>query len=81
MARISLTRHLRTHVCQIIDLEDMARALIKNYYRMSKRQPARLLFFRDGVSEGQFDEVCRREIAAIKGACMLHLSQCPDFRR
>jgi eukaryotic translation initiation factor 2C len=28
--------------------------------------PERIIFFRDGVSEGEFDQVAKKEIAAIK---------------
>ncbi|KAG0344622.1 Eukaryotic translation initiation factor 2C [Podila humilis] len=31
--------------------------------------PAKILFYRDGVSEGQFAEVMRTEVAAVKEAC------------
>jgi len=53
----------------IIELKDMAMDLIKKFVNMNKINPGRLIFYRDGVSEGQFDEVCRREIAALKSAC------------
>lgn len=33
------------------------------------QKPQRIIFFRDGVSEGQFDEVRRAEIRAIRSAC------------
>lgn len=39
---------------------------MKNFKKKTTRKPERIVFFRDGVSEGQFDEVCRKEIAAIK---------------
>ncbi|KAF7267279.1 hypothetical protein GWI33_019470 [Rhynchophorus ferrugineus] len=31
--------------------------------------PEAIVFFRDGVSEGQFEEVVTKEVAAIRGAC------------
>lgn len=43
--------------------------LLTAYYLATKMQPKRILFFRDGVSEGQFDAVRMYEIAAIKNAC------------
>jgi eukaryotic translation initiation factor 2C len=33
------------------------------------RKPEKILYFRDGVSEGQFEEVLNREISAIQRAC------------
>jgi eukaryotic translation initiation factor 2C len=35
----------------------------------AKRAPARLIFYRDGVSEGQFQHVLDRELPMIKDAC------------
>ena len=34
----------------------------------NKRQPAQILFFRDGVSEGQFEQVKQRELEALQDA-------------
>jgi len=53
----------------IVDLDAMAINLIKGYFKGTGQKPARILFFRDGVSEGQFGEVAVREIAALKKAC------------
>jgi hypothetical protein len=50
----------------IQDLEGMALTLIKKYYKMSKQKPAHIIFYRDGVSEGQYAQVCRHEIRALK---------------
>jgi eukaryotic translation initiation factor 2C len=44
----------------------MAVALIKKFFKKTKRKPERIVFYRDGVSEGQYAEVCRREIRALK---------------
>lgn len=44
----------------------MAYDLIKNYGNTTGKAPQRIVFYRDGVSEGQFEEVARREITAIK---------------
>ena len=32
-------------------------------------KPEKIIYFRDGVSEGQFDDVLNREISAIQRAC------------
>lgn len=55
----------------IEDLEEIAFNLIKNFGKKTGIPPARILFFRDGVAESQFDEVCRKEISAIKKACSI----------
>ncbi|KAJ8481770.1 hypothetical protein ONZ51_g5795 [Trametes cubensis] len=59
----------------IDDLEDMATGMIKMYqgYRTGvERKPAnpkRIIFYRDGVSEGQFAHVLEHELPQIKRAC------------
>lgn len=50
----------------IMDLEAMAYELIDNYRKVTGKLPDRVIFYRDGVSEGQFDQVARHEIAALK---------------
>ncbi|RUS16005.1 Piwi domain-containing protein [Endogone sp. FLAS-F59071] len=57
----------RTEV--INDLEGMVKLLMKNFYQKSGNKPARILFYRDGVSESQFKEVVETEVEAIKAAC------------
>ncbi|KAG9302445.1 hypothetical protein G9A89_000579, partial [Geosiphon pyriformis] len=53
----------------ISDLADMVRELLKNFYQTCGRKPERILFYRDGVSEGQFAQIMEGEIKAIKVAC------------
>jgi eukaryotic translation initiation factor 2C len=43
--------------------------LIDFYKKNSKKKPERLIFYRDGVSEGQFAEVQRSEVSQILAAC------------
>lgn len=50
----------------ISDLQEIARSAFTKFFQKTKRKPERVLFFRDGVAEGQFDEVMRVEVAAIK---------------
>jgi Piwi domain len=45
------------------------KAQLKAFYKQSRRKPQRLIFYRDGVSEGQFAEVQRCEIPQIRAAC------------
>lgn len=43
------------------DLASMVKRLLISFYRVNNAKPARIIFFRDGVSEGQFREVLRYE--------------------
>ncbi|KAA3677270.1 eukaryotic translation initiation factor 2C, partial [Paragonimus westermani] len=56
---------------EIIDgMEVIVSELLKAYYRNSDgRFPTRLIFYRDGVSEGQFENVLVEELASIQRAC------------
>ncbi|CAN0333185.1 unnamed protein product, partial [Ectocarpus sp. 12 AP-2014] len=53
----------------IQDLASMVKNLLISFYRVNNAKPARIIFFRDGVSEGQFREVLRYEVRAIEQAC------------
>ncbi|KAF9207103.1 eukaryotic translation initiation factor 2C, 2 [Haplosporangium sp. Z 27] len=64
----------------IADLGDMIIELLKTFYQTCGDKPARILFYRDGVSEGQFAEVLKTEIAAIRAACLrLDANYKPDL--
>ncbi|KAJ3030641.1 Eukaryotic translation initiation factor 2C [Rhizophlyctis rosea] len=43
--------------------------LLKNFYQTCNRKPDRIVWYRDGVSEGQFGEVMTAEVNAIRKAC------------
>ncbi|KAJ8920698.1 hypothetical protein NQ315_004837 [Exocentrus adspersus] len=53
----------------IEDLEAIAIEQLKYFYQETRVKPERIVFFRDGVSEGQFEQVRRAEIRAIRSAC------------
>ncbi|KAJ7737366.1 argonaute-like protein [Mycena metata] len=62
----------------ISDLQEMTKYLLEKYmsYREgvervppSAKAPKRLIFYRDGVSEGQFQQVLDQELPLIKAAC------------
>ncbi|KAF9359202.1 Eukaryotic translation initiation factor 2C [Mortierella sp. AD094] len=64
----------------IADLGDMMIDLLRTFYQTCGDKPARILFYRDGVSEGQFAEVLKTEIAAIRSACQrLDINYKPDL--
>ena len=54
----------------IADLETMTKGLLIEFFHATRgRKPHRIIFYRDGVSEGQFDDVVLKEVAAIQRAC------------
>ncbi|RLN81527.1 hypothetical protein BBO99_00003659, partial [Phytophthora kernoviae] len=54
---------------QIMDLRGMVVELMKQFYRATRGKPDRIVFYRDGVSEGQFQMVVNYEVTAIRQAC------------
>jgi len=52
----------------IENLEGMVVELLKAFQNKNKRLPQRVLFYRDGVSEGQFKKVIEHEVEAIRKA-------------
>ncbi|CAH8484998.1 unnamed protein product [Heterobilharzia americana] len=54
----------------IDDMRLIVKELLQIYLRNTKgRFPTRMIFYRDGVSEGQFENVLVEELAAIQRAC------------
>ena len=53
----------------ITDMYDMSYELIEKFRQRRGQMPGKIIFFRDGVSEGQFDQVLREEVAALRNAC------------
>ncbi|CAG8461331.1 16740_t:CDS:10, partial [Acaulospora morrowiae] len=69
-SRYSATIRIQTGRTEIIaDLASMVKDLLKNFYQTCGRKPERILFYRDGVSEGQFTQVMNGEINAVRMAC------------
>ncbi|CAK4646856.1 hypothetical protein LEN26_009490 [Aphanomyces euteiches] len=54
---------------QIEDLESMAAEMLKAFFIETKRKPSQILFYRDGVSEGQYQMVLNFEVSALRQAC------------
>ncbi|KAI0037953.1 hypothetical protein FA95DRAFT_1567973, partial [Auriscalpium vulgare] len=53
----------------ILDLKEMMEAALDNFYRKNNNVPSkRLVFFRDGISEGEFETVARQKIIALRQA-------------
>ncbi|KAG0000459.1 Protein argonaute 10 [Modicella reniformis] len=53
----------------MVALTDMVVELLKTFFQTCGKKPDRILFYRDGVSEGQFAMVLETEVGAIKAAC------------
>lgn len=53
----------------IIDLKEVVKQQLLFYIRKNDCKPEKIIFFRDGVSEGQFAHVLNIELSAIKDAC------------
>ncbi|XVE59476.1 hypothetical protein DITRI_Ditri05aG0049100 [Diplodiscus trichospermus] len=47
----------------------MIRELLVAFFRSTGQKPHRIIFYRDGVSEGQFSQVLLHEMDAIRKAC------------
>ncbi len=52
----------------IADIREMFKEQIAHFVAANRVKPQRILFYRDGVSEGQFAQVLNFELAAIKEA-------------
>ncbi|KAG0229804.1 hypothetical protein BGW42_001330 [Actinomortierella wolfii] len=64
----------------IADLGGMVVELLKTFYQTCGKKPERILFYRDGVSDSQFAEILRSEIASVKAACLaLERAYCPTI--
>jgi eukaryotic translation initiation factor 2C len=53
----------------IEDLENIMKEQLRFFYKSTGYKPERIIFFRDGVSEGQFAQVLNTELTAIRRAC------------
>ncbi|XP_067047295.1 protein argonaute-2-like [Acropora muricata] len=55
----------------IMDLAEIVKELLIEFIKTNEfRKPSKILFYRDGVSEGQFDQVLVHEVRAVQEACM-----------
>ena len=73
-ARVRPQKHERSGGAQeiITDLAALVKELLWDFYNAtSGRKPTRIIFFRDGVSEGQFDQVLVHEVRAVQEACTM----------
>lgn len=57
-SRYAATVRIQQHRQEIIsDLASMVKELLIQFYRSTRFKPTRIIFYRDGVSEGQFFNV------------------------
>uniref|UniRef100_A0ACD5X2A0 Uncharacterized protein n=1 Tax=Avena sativa TaxID=4498 RepID=A0ACD5X2A0_AVESA len=60
----------QTHRKEIIEhLDVMAGELVEEFLKEVGKLPGRIIFFRDGVSETQFDKVLKEEMHAVRASC------------
>jgi eukaryotic translation initiation factor 2C len=71
-SRYSATVRVQQHRQEIIqDLWTMVKELLVQFYKSTRFKPTRIIFYRDGVSEGQFAQVVlSHELRAVRKACM-----------
>ena len=54
---------------EIKEMENMVHSLLSKFYQNRKRHPEQIIYYRDGVSEGQFPAILNHELSAIRRAC------------
>lgn len=58
-SRYSATVRVQSHRQELIsELASMVREMLIQFYQSTRFKPHRIIFYRDGVSEGQFQQVC-----------------------
>lgn len=68
-AAIANTNGSRTECISGKNIFTFITTLLRCYKMCTNQKPDRIVYFRDGVSEGQYDEIIRIELEAIKQAC------------
>ena len=69
-SRYAATVRVQQHRQEIIqDLANMVKELMIQFYKSTRFKPNRIVFYRDGVSEGQFHQVLSHELLAVRQAC------------
>jgi eukaryotic translation initiation factor 2C len=70
-SRYSATVRVQNHRQEIIaELAVMVREMLIYFYQSTRFKPHRIIFYRDGVSEGQFQQVLQHELRSVREACM-----------
>ena len=72
-SRYSATVRVQSHRQEIIsELASMVREMLIQFYQSTRFKPHRIIFYRDGVSEGQFQQV-RMRCDLCVGPLSLHV--------
>ncbi|TRY67145.1 hypothetical protein TCAL_02956 [Tigriopus californicus] len=69
---LELSLQRRGQVVEVIEeTERMVKSLLLKFFNSSGKRykPFTIVYYRDGVSEGQFDDVLNKELSAIRRAC------------
>jgi hypothetical protein len=53
----------------IVDMREIMRSLIRQYFDHRGYPPTAIIFYRDGISESEFDSVFEKELTGIRQAC------------
>lgn len=70
-SRYAATVRVQQHRSETIqDLSAMVKDLLVQFYRSTHFKPNRIIFYRDGVSEGQFQQILQNELKDIRKACI-----------
>lgn len=71
-SRYAATVRVQQHRQDMIqDLASMVKELLLQFYKSTRFKPNRIIFYRDGVSEGQFNQVLAHELLAVRQACFM----------
>jgi len=64
----------------IQDLEDIIHTQLLKFKDKTNTMPKKIFYFRDGVNEGQFQQLLEFELVAIRRACLrLHINYQPPM--
>ena len=76
-SRYSATVRVQQHRQEIIDdLSSMIKELLLQFYRSTHFKPTRIIFYRDGVSEGQFTQVSSYYSTIVFILCLICKTYC-----
>lgn len=59
----------KTEIADHETMRDAFTSCLKAFLQGTKLKPTRIIYYRDGVSDGQFAEVMMKELCAIQSAC------------
>nr|XP_053649026.1 protein argonaute-2-like [Cherax quadricarinatus] len=62
-------RHQTSRRDIIVELKEMTQNLLRAFYGTTGRKPEKIVMYRDGVSESEFQKVLSEELIAMRQAC------------